>query len=118
MGALINGKELFYQWYDRLNANSFIEFIKSLIDYLPKNKKYIFIFDNGPSHKAKISKNYLQNLGSNYFIEFLPTYSPQLNAIETCWKIIRHDVTNSNLFKSIEDLKIGIETYLEENFLA
>ena len=60
-GALIDGKELFYQWYDSLNAHSFIEFIKALVNYLPRDKKYVFIFDNGPSHKAKISKNYLEN---------------------------------------------------------
>ncbi|MFH1438972.1 MAG: transposase [Candidatus Woesearchaeota archaeon] len=53
-----------------------------------KNKKYVFVFDNGPAHKAKISKEYLYSLGKNIFIEFLPPYSPQLNCIETCWKII------------------------------
>jgi len=92
-----------------------------LIDRLKKrqqikdNKKYIFVLDNDPSHKAKIIKNYLASLGSDYKIEFLPTYSPQLNAIETCWKIMRHDVTNSNLFSSVDELKTGIETYLQGN---
>ncbi|GEM_PF-2586358 len=51
-------------------------------------------------------------------IEFLPVYSPQLNAIETCWKIIGHEVTNSNLFGSLENLKAGIETYLQENIFS
>lgn len=117
-GALIDGKDLFHQWYDRLNAHSFIDFLKMFIEYLPKNKKYIFILDNGPSHRAKITKSYLASLGSDYKIEFLPTYSPQLNAIETCWKIVRHDVTNSNLFSSIEELKTGVEIYLEENIFS
>jgi putative transposase len=83
---------------------------------LDKNKKYVFVFDNGPAHKAKISKDYLFSLGENIFIEFLPTYSPQLNCIETCWKIIRYNVTNSNWFQSINDLKEGIEQFLEGHF--
>jgi transposase len=115
-GALVDGKELYYEWYDKLNAKSFIEFMKRFVATLDKNKKYVFVFDNGPAHKAKISKELLYSLGENIFIEFLPTYSPQLNCIETCWKIIRYNVTNSNLFHSIENLKGGIEMFLNGYF--
>ena len=115
-GALINGKELYYEWYNNLNAHSFLEFMKRFVATLDKNKKYIFVFDNGPSHKTRISIKYLYSLGDNIFIEFLPTYSPQLNCIETCWKTIRYNVTNSNLFNTIEDLKNGIEMFLEGHF--
>ena len=74
------------------------------------------MFDNGPAHKAKMSKEYLYPLGENIFIEFLPPYSPQLNCIETCWKIIRYNVTNSNWFQTIDDTKKGIEMFLEGHF--
>ena len=82
---------------------------------LDKNKKYVFVFDNAPAHKAKISQNYLNSI-KNVFIEFLPPYSPQLNCIESCFKIIRHDVTNSNFFQTIDSLKNGIEQFLDEHF--
>ena len=59
-----------------------------------------------------------QGLVRNIFIEFLPTYSPQLNCIETCWKIIRYNVTNSNLFNTIDDLTEGIEIFLTEYFFT
>lgn len=115
-GALVDGKSLYHEWYDKLNAHSFIDFIKHLVTTLDENKKYVFVFDNGPAHKAKISQEFLHNLGCNIFIEFLPTYSPQLNCIETCWKIIRYNVTNSNWFKTIESLKNGIEVFLDGHF--
>jgi putative transposase len=115
-GALIDGKKLYSEWYDRLNAHAFIAFMKQFVSTLDKNKKYVFVFDNGPAHKAKISKDFLYSLGENIFIDFLPTYSPQLNCIETCWKIIRYNVTNSNWFQSIDDLKGGIEIFLDEHF--
>ncbi|MBS3095092.1 transposase [Candidatus Woesearchaeota archaeon] len=54
-------------------------------------------------------------MGENYAIEFLPPYSPQLNCIETCWKTIRYNVTNSNMFDTIPNLKSGIEVFLEKN---
>ena len=114
-GALIDGKKMYYEWFDKLNADYFIEFIARFVKTLNPNKKYVLIFDNAPAHKAKKSTDFLATLGDNIFIEFLPTYSPQLNCIETCWKIIRHDVTSSNFFKTIEDLKMGVEIYLKEN---
>jgi len=117
-GALIDGKKLYYEWYDRLNTTSFIDYMKRFVSTLDKNKKYVFIFDNAPAHKSKKSKEYLDSLGKNIFIEFLPTYSPQLNCIETCWKIIRYNVTNSNFFKTIEDLIAGIEKFLRGYFFT
>ena len=115
-GALIGGKQLYYEWFERLNSPAFIEFIQRFVATLNKDKKYVFIFDNSPAHRAKISKSYLNSLGNNIFIEFLPPYSPQLNCIETCWKIIRYNVTNSNLFNTIEDLQGGIEMFLNGQF--
>ena len=100
-------------WYLRLNAHSFIEFLKKLISTLPKGK-YLFIIDNAPAHKARITREYLDSLGDNFLYEYLPPYSPQLNCIETCWKITRHDVTSANFFKTIDVLKKGVETFLNE----
>lgn len=115
-GALIDGKRLYYEWYDKLNAHSFIDFMKRFVATLDKDKKYVFVFDNGPAHKAKISMNFLRSLGENIFIEFIPPYSPQLNCIETCWKIIKYHVTNSNFFVTVELLKSGIDQFLNGYF--
>ncbi len=117
-GALIDGQKLFYKWFDKLDTKMFIQFIKDLIEYLPKDKKYLFIFDNAPAHKSKESLEFLKNLDKNFAIEFLPPYSPQLNCIESCWKTMRYEVTSANLFKSIEDLKLGIEGFLKNHFFT
>jgi transposase len=114
-GALIDGKEFYYEWYDRLNAHYFIEFMTRFVKTLDKNKKYVFVFDNAPAHRAKMSKEYLKTI-PNVFIEFLPPYSPQLNCIESCFKIIRHDVTNSNFYDCIEKLKKGVDLFLDGHF--
>jgi transposase len=110
-GALVNGQKLYYEWFDKLNSDYFIEFMKRFVKTLNQNQKYVFIFDNAPAHKSKKSREFLDSLGENIFIEYLPPYSPQLNCIETCWKIIRHDVTSSNFFKKIDLLKLGIDNF-------
>lgn len=113
-GALIDGKNLYHEWYEKYNAHFFVDFMKRFYINLDKTKKYVFVLDNAPAHTAKMSKNFLNSL-ENVFIEFLPPYSPQLNCIETCWKIIKHDVTNSNLFQNIESLKEGVENFIDEH---
>lgn len=115
-GALVDGKKLYYEWFDRLNTTAFITFMQHFVATLNPTKKYIFVFDNGPAHKSKKSQEFLHSLGENIFIEFLPPYSPQLNCIETCWKIVRYNVTNSNWFQTIEGLKAGIEMFLTNRF--
>lgn len=117
-GALVDGKNLYKEWYEKLNAHSFLEFMNRFVTTLEKNKKYVFILDNGPAHRAKMSKDFLYSLGENIFIEFIPPYSPQLNCIETCWKVIRHNVTNSNCFETIESLKNGVEEFLGGHFFT
>lgn len=115
-GALIDGKKIYFEWFQKLNANYFIEFMSRFVETLDKNKSYVFVLDNAPAHKAKKSLDFIKTLETrNIFIEFLPKYSPQLNCIETVWKIVRHDVTSSNYFKTINDLKKGVEEFLETN---
>jgi len=115
---LIDGKNLFYDWYDRLNAHSFIQFVMKFTDSLPKDRRYVFIMDNASAHKAKVAIESLSSLGERFIIEFLPPYSPKFNAIETCWKTTRHEVTNSNLFQNIDDLKNGIEEFLDNHIFS
>lgn len=112
-GALIDGKKMYYEWYDKLNAHSFVQFIQRFITVLEPTKRYVFILDNAPAHKAKMTQEFIKSVSKNIFVEFLPPYSPQLNCIETCWKIVRHDVTSSNYFKTIDALKNGIEMFLD-----
>jgi putative transposase len=118
-GALIDGSKMHFEWYDKLNAKYFIEFMARFVSTLDEDKKYVFILDNAPAHKAKISMEFLKTLESRkIFVEFLPCYSPQLNCIETAWKITRHDVTSSNFFKTIDDLKRGVSDFLRENIFT
>ena len=55
---------------------------------------------------------YLQGLGDDILVEFIPPYSPELNPTETCWKVIRHNVTNSTYFQSVEKMQMKIEGFL------
>lgn len=111
-GALIDGKELFYEFYTSMNSLTYISFLDHFIKTLSKNKKYVFLLDNAPYHKSSVIKEYLASLSKNIAVEFFPPYSPELNPTETCWKIIRSSVTNSTYFPTLEDMQEKIEGFI------
>ena len=110
-----DGKKVFYEWHDSLNSLTFKAFLSSFIDTLSKHKKYVFLMDNVGYHKTSCITNFLAKY-PNIKTEYYPTYSPELNAIETCWKITRACVTNSTYFKTIDEMKRSIELFLDEHF--
>lgn len=114
-GALVDGKELFYEWYDSQNSLTYKAFLTSFVEQLPKGK-YVFLFDNAPWHKSSVIKNYLNSLSKNIKFEFFPPYAPELNPTETCWKTIRANVTNSTYFPTIENMQEAIESFLDGHF--
>jgi transposase len=115
IGALIDGKDLYYEWHVSYNSLTFMAFLSGLKEKLDPNKKYVFILDNAAYHKTKIVLNYFKKI-ENVVVEFLPPYSPELNPTETCWKIIRNKVTNSTYFSSIQDMQEAIDLFLEDYF--
>lgn len=116
-GALVDGKKLFYEFYDSLNSLTYKAFLSSFVEQLPKGK-YVFLFDNAPYHKSSVIIGYLDHLSKNIIVEFFPPYSPELNPTETCWKTVRHDVTNSTYFPTLESMQEAIESFLDKhNFM-
>ena len=114
-GALIDGKKLFYEFYDAMNSLTYKAFLSDFVGQLPKGK-YVFAFDNAPYHKSSSIRNYLIRFDREIRVEFLPPYGPELNPTETCWKIIRANVTNSTYFLNLESMQESIESFLDRHF--
>ena len=65
-----------------INADIFYSWIKQ--DLLPKIKKgSVVVMDNAPFHKRSDIKQAIEDSGM--IIEYMPTYSPDLNPIEKKW---------------------------------
>jgi len=86
-GALTSDHEFFYDFYDAQNSLTFCHFLRTFIKTLDRKKKYVFILDNAGFHKTQPVRNLLNEYASFISVEYLPPYSPELNPIETCWKI-------------------------------
>jgi len=112
-GALINGRDFYYQFYESMNTLTYLIFLWNFINQLPEGN-YVFLFDNASYHKSSMIRKFL-NRFNNIIVEFFPPYSPELNPTETCWKIIRHDVTNSRHFDTIDEMCSSVREFLSNH---
>lgn len=114
-GALTSNHEFYYDFYVGQNSFTFRLFLRELFSKLDKKKKYILILDNAGFHKTQCVKNLLAEYAPRILVEHIPPYSPELNPIETCWKVTKNNVTKSQYFENIEQMQNALENYWREH---
>ena len=114
-GALTSSNKFYYDFYDSQNSLTFRNFLRNLFDWLKPYKRYVFILDNAGFHKTQCVKNLLNQQKDWIAVEHIPPYSPELNPIETCWKITKNAVTKSQHFHKIDDMQDAIEEFWNKN---
>jgi transposase len=98
-GALnLETAHIVYKTYDRLSAQSFIDFLETVQANYPKAPWIHLFLDNGSCHTAREVKEYLKREGVRIKLHYLPPYSPNLNPIERLWKIFHSHVSNNKYY--------------------
>lgn len=113
-GALTSDHKFFYDFYDAQNSLTFKHFLRQLFERLDKNKKYVLIMDNNGFHKTDCIIHFIAQF-ENIIVEPIPPYSPELNPIETCWKVTKNSVTKSQYFPTLDDMQDALETFWSEH---
>jgi len=87
IGALVNGALLTVSLFKTtINTSIFNAWIgQDLIPKLPERS--VVVMDNAAFHKSKDMKKALEEKG--HTLEYLPTYSPDLNPIERKWAQVK-----------------------------
>lgn len=109
-GALTSRNKFYYDFYDSQNSLTFKHFLRTLFNRLSRKRMYVLVLDNVGYHKTCCVRNLLQEY-PNIKIEYLPPYSPELNPMETCWKVTKNRVTKSQYFQSIDDMQEALESF-------
>ena len=115
-GALTSSHRFFYEFYDAQNSLTFRHFLRQVIKRLSRKKKYVFILDNAGFHKTQPVKNLLDEYSPFISVEYLPPYSPELNPIETNWRVTKNAVTKSQYFPNIDAMQEALENFWENHF--
>jgi len=67
---------------ETFNAMTFLSFLKKLLRHRRRGHTIFVILDNARWHHAKVLKPWLEEHRHKIRLDFLPPYSPELNAIE------------------------------------
>ncbi len=99
------------------NTESFRDFISSTIDILRSNsskRKYILVFDNASFHKSKATLDFITDSGHGY--SFTPPYSPNHNAIENYFSLLKRIYSKVNDDCRIkETVNLSVDDKIEES---
>jgi transposase len=97
--------------YNTIDANSMVDFLKMLADSTD-TKTIHLILDNGRSNKNKEVQKYLDSQ-TKIQIHYLPPYSPNLNAIERLWKVMRECTTYNKIYTRFNDFTEKIRDFFK-----
>jgi transposase len=86
------------------NAESFLEFVKCLWHYHRPGRIMLVVVDNARFHHARLLTPWLKEHRREFRLDFLPPYSPELNAMERVWKLTRRLCTHNRYFPILEEL--------------
>jgi transposase len=93
------------------NAETFEAFLSLLLRHKRKGRTILVILDNAAWHKSRELQPWLEAHHPALRLDFLPPYSPELNAIERVWKLTRRLRTHNRYFATLEEL---VETVCEQ----
>lgn len=85
-------------------AETFQAFLSQLKRHKRKGRTMVVIADNASWHKSRQLTPWLEAHKDAIRLDFLPPYSPDLNAIERVWKLTRRLRTHNRYFQSLEEL--------------
>lgn len=96
---------------EKFNAMTFHSFLRKILRHRRHDRKILVILDNARWHHAKILRPWLAKHSEAIQLDFLPPYSPELNAIERVWKLTRQLCCHNRYFPTLEEL---IETVFDK----
>ena len=109
----IHGKQLLFRQYKTFDQHSFISYLQEL---KRRFHKLILYLDRAPPQhcRSKRVRAYLERNNNDdvMIVEYyLPKGSPELSAVEECWKQGKDDLLVSKYYPSFTNLKAAITDY-------
>jgi transposase len=68
------------------------------------DRPIFLIVDGHPSHRAKMTKRFVESLNGKLRLFFLPGYSPDLNPDELVWRQVKHHDIGRQLLEDAAEL--------------
>lgn len=72
------------------------------------------VLDLARIHHAKLLAPFLNEMKDRLELVFLPSYSPELNAVEGLWKWLKSDVINNVFYHTVAEIRTNVQQFMEE----
>ena len=89
---------------ETFNAMSFQAFLSYLLRRYRPRRQMVVVVDNARWHHARQLRPWLKEHRKQLRLDFLPPYSPDLNAGERVWKLTRRLCTHNQYFAELDEL--------------
>lgn len=115
LGALnLEAMTLHAREYETLNADAVIAFLTFLLAAMPRGILHVILDRGRYQHCAAVWAFAEANLRLR--LHYLPTYSPNINAIEPAWKIMHEHTTNNRYHPHFKDFTEAIRHFFDVTF--
>jgi hypothetical protein len=90
---------------DKFNGATFFAFLQALYRVSTREglRRVVVITDNARHHHARLHRSWWQEHAARFVLDYLPTYSPDLNPIERVWKLTRRQCVHNRYFPLLDD---------------
>jgi len=87
------------------------EVVQFLCDLPPTPVPTVVVLDNAGIHRSKVVRAARSELWARrVYLYYLPPYSPELNAIEPAFRVIKHDELPERRYPSVPALTAAVDT--------
>jgi transposase len=95
---------------DKVNSDTFIEFLKRLIHNA--ERPIFLIVDGHPVHHSKKVREHVASTSGKLQLFFLPPYSPELNPDELVWNDVKNHGIGKQIIVGPDDFKEKVSFFL------
>ena len=99
---------------NRHRHQEFLRFLRTVDRHTPKTLDLHLVVDNYATHKHPEVKAWLKR-HARFHLHFTPTSASWLNLVERFFGLITVDAIRRGVFKSVADLEVAINHYLEHH---
>ncbi len=106
-GCLSMDKKQLFKQYDEFNSITFVDYLKQV---QKRFGKIVIFVDRATPHCSKITRKFLDANKDIIRLEYFPVGSPELNAVEECWRQGKYHIL-STYYPLFDFLKDTISYY-------
>lgn len=96
-----------YLLHPKKNAAQFSQFLRQLLE-ANRDRFLVLVLDNASYHLTRAGLDLLTEHEHHLCVVWLPTYSPQLNAIDALWGYLKKAALNNYFFGTVDRLEDAI----------